>query len=89
MGIQQCADKRRQQIESSFLNKQEFIQTTSHVLWTVQLTRNISKDDEQHFLRITLQKSISKLHRQFCHTGKNNEGTRGKNDLILENYRKV
>ena len=40
-------------MESSFLNKQEIIQTISHVLWIMQLIRNISKDDEQHFLRIT------------------------------------
>jgi len=40
-------------MESSFSDEQGFIQTTDHVLWTVQLARNISKDDEQHFLGIT------------------------------------
>ena len=35
------------------LNKQRTIQTTGHILWTVQFTRNILKDDEQYFLRVT------------------------------------
>ena len=76
-------------MESRFLDKQEFIRTTSHVLWTVKLARNISKDNKQYFPRITPQRSIGKLHEQFCHTGQNDEGIRGKNDLILENHRKT
>ena len=33
-------------MEGHILNKQGTIQTTSDVLWAMQLTRNISKDDE-------------------------------------------
>jgi len=40
-------------MESSFPDKQETIQTADYVLWTMQLTRNISKDDEQYFLEVT------------------------------------
>ena len=40
-------------MESGVPHKQEVIQTTSNVFWTMQLARNISKDDEQHFPRIT------------------------------------
>jgi len=33
-------------MESSILNKQETIQAESNVLWTMQLLRNISTDNE-------------------------------------------
>jgi len=40
-------------MEGCILHKQETIQTTSHVLWTVQFTRDIPEDDEQYLLRVT------------------------------------
>ena len=40
-------------MKGSFPNKQRVIQTTSDVFWTMQLTSDISKDDEQYFLEIT------------------------------------
>jgi len=49
-------------MESSFSNKQRIIQTISNILWIMPLTRNISEDDKQHLLRITPQRSISKLY---------------------------
>ena len=40
-------------MESSFFDEQRIIQATSDVFWVMQLTRNILKDNEQYFLRIT------------------------------------
>ena len=47
-------------MESGLFNKQRTIQTIDHILWTVQLTRNVPKNDEQHIQRVA---DISKLHR--------------------------
>ncbi len=41
-------------MEGSFPDKQEIIQTASDVFQTMQLTRNILENDEQHFPRTTL-----------------------------------
>ena len=41
-------------MEDSFSDEQRIIQTTSDVFWTMQLARDIPKDDEQYFLEITL-----------------------------------
>ena len=41
-------------MEGRVPNQQGTIQTLSDVLWTMQFARNISKDDEQYFLGITL-----------------------------------
>ena len=49
-------------MEDCFLNQQEIIQTESHVFWIMQFTRNILKDDKQHFIRITIQRSTGKLY---------------------------
>ena len=40
-------------MKSSFLNKQRPIQTASHVLWIMQFTRDIPKNDKQHIQGIT------------------------------------
>ena len=40
-------------MESGFFDKQRTIQTESDVLWTVQLTRNISTDDDKYLPRTT------------------------------------
>ena len=39
-------------MKSGFPDKQVFIQTTGYVFWTVQITKNIPKD-EQHFPKVT------------------------------------
>ena len=82
-------DQGRRQIESHLLDKQRSIQTTSHVFWTMQLARNIPKNDEQYIQGITPQRGTSKLHGQFCHTSKDKERTRRKNNLILEDSRET
>jgi len=40
-------------MENSLFDKQRTIRTKSDVLWTIQLTRNISIDDDKYFLRTT------------------------------------
>jgi len=40
-------------MEISFSNQQKTIRTIGHVLWTMQFTKNISKDNEQYFLGVT------------------------------------
>ena len=40
-------------MESGLFDKQRTIQTESDVLWTVQLTRNISTDDDKYLPRTT------------------------------------
>ena len=67
-------------MEGSFPNKKEVIWTVSDVFWTMQLTRNIPKNDEQHFLEATSWKSVGKLHGQLHYTGQNYKGTRGMNN---------
>ena len=45
------SNKRKKQIESSVSNEQEIIWAKIDVFWTIQLTRNISIDDEQYIPR--------------------------------------
>ena len=40
-------------MKSHIPDKQRIIQTSDHVLWTMQFTRNIPKNGEQYLLRIT------------------------------------
>jgi len=40
-------------MESGFLDKQRIIQASSHILWIMQLTKDVLKDDEQYILRVT------------------------------------
>ena len=89
LGLQQCADKRRQQMKNSFPDEQEIIQATDYIFQTMQLTRNIPKDNKQHIQRIASQGSIGKLYEQFCHTSQNDEGIRREDNLIIENCRKT
>ena len=53
LGIQQHMNKRERQMEGCIPDQQRTIRTSSDVLRTMQFTGNISKDDEQHFLRTT------------------------------------
>ena len=54
LGIQQYSNKRRRWMKSSLLNKQKTIQTSSDVLWIVQLSRNISTNNEQYIPGTTI-----------------------------------
>ena len=76
-------------MESGFSHKQRAIQTISNIFQIVQLAQNISKDDKQHFLRITLWRNIGKLYGLLCYTSQNNEGTQRKDYLIFEDYREI
>ena len=38
-------------MEGHILDQQEIVQTSSNVLWIMQLARNVPKDDEQYFPR--------------------------------------
>ena len=76
-------------MESSFLDKQGIIQTTGHVFWTVQFTRNIPKDNEQHIPEAITQRNIGKLYVQFCNTGQDDERIRRKDNLIFEDCREA
>jgi len=62
-------------MEGCIPDKQRTIQTTSNVFQTIQLTRNISKDDKQYFSEITPWRGTSKLYRQLCYTSKDKERT--------------
>jgi len=76
-------------MEGCILNKQGTIQTTSHILWTVQFTGNIPEDNEQYLLRVTLQRSIGKLHRQFCDIYKDQGRTGRMDNQILKDSGKT
>ena len=55
----------------------------------MQFARDIPEDNEQHFLRVTLQRSTDKLYGQFCNTGQNHEGTGRKNGQVLKDSRET
>jgi len=89
MGIQQCLNQKRWQMESSFPYKQRIIQTTSDVFQIIQFAWNISKNDEQYLLRIVPWRSISKLHIWLCHTSQDNGRTQRKDYSILKDCRET
>ena len=76
-------------MESYIFNQQGTIWISSHVFQIIQLTRDIPKDDEQYFLRITSQRYIGKLHGQFCNTSKDNGRTGRKDNQVPEDSRKT
>jgi len=76
-------------MESRIPNQQGIIQATSHVFQVMQFARNIPKDDEQHFLRTTSQRSVGKLHGRFHNTGQDYERTGRKNGQILKDSREI
>ena len=76
-------------MEGSFSNKQRVIQATSDVFWTMQLTKDIPKNDEQYFLGITPQGSVGKLYGQFCDTSQDNGRTGRKDNQVFENCRET
>ena len=41
-------------MESSFLNEQGIIQTSSDILWIMQFTKNISMNNEQYIQKTTI-----------------------------------
>ena len=76
-------------MEDHVLNKQGTIQTVSHILWTVQFTRNVPEDDEQYLLRVTLQRNISKLYGQFCDIYKDQGRTGRMDNQVLKDSGKT
>ena len=76
-------------MEGSFPHEQRLIRTPSDVFWTIQFTRNIPKNDEQHFLRTTSRRSTGKLYGQFCYSSKNNGRIGRMNDSIPEDSQKT
>ena len=68
LGIQQCLDQRRRQMESCIPDQHRAIQTTSHVFWTMQFARNVSMNDKQYIPRTVPQRGIGKLYGQLCDT---------------------
>ena len=69
-------------MEGHIPNQQKTIQTSSDVLWTMQLAKNLSKNNEQYFLGITSWKHTGKLHGWFCDTSKDNGRTERMNNQI-------
>jgi hypothetical protein len=51
MGVQQCPDQRRRRMEGSLHHQSRVVRTKSNVLWTDQLSRNVSSHDERHLQR--------------------------------------
>ena len=76
-------------MESCLLNEQKLVWTTSHVLWIIQLDRDILKNDKQYIQGITPWGSASKLHGRLCYTSQNKERTRGKDNSIPEDSREI
>ena len=76
-------------MEGHIPNKQRTIQTSNDVLQTMQLTKNLSKNDEQHFLKITSSRYTGKLHRQLCNTSKDNGRTGRTNGQVPEDSKKT
>ena len=87
--IQQCMNQERRWIEDSIFNKQWAIWTKSDIFQVMQLTRNVPKDDEQHIQRTSTWRSVKKLHGWLCYICKNQEGTGGKNSMILKDSRET
>ena len=71
-------------MEGRVLNQQRIIRTASDVFQIMQLTRDISMDDEQHLLRTIAQRSTSQLYGQLCHPSKNNERAGRKDNQVLK-----
>ena len=82
-------NQERRWMEGHISNEQRAIRTTGHIFQTMQFTKNISKDDEWYFLRITLWRSTGELYGQFCYTSKDYGRIRGKDDQVLDNSREI
>jgi len=76
-------------MESSILNEQRTIWTQSDVFWIIQLTRNISKNDEQYILGAAIWRSTGKLHGWLYDTCQNKEKTGRKNNILSKDGRKI
>ena len=89
LGIQQRTNQRGRRMEGSFPDEQRTIRTPSDVLWIMQFTGNIPKNDEQHFPRTTSRRSVGQLHGRLCDSSKGNGRVGRKNDSIPEDSRKA
>jgi len=48
MGVQQCLDEGRRQVEGCILIKPRTLQTAGYVFWTVQQSGDVPDHDGQH-----------------------------------------
>ena len=76
-------------MKSGFPHKQRVIRTPSDIFWTMQFTRNIPKNDEQHCPRTTAQRSTGELYGRFCYSSKDNGRIGRTNDLIPKDSQKT
>ena len=76
-------------MEGRISHEQRTIRTLSDVLWTMQFTRDIPKNDEQYFPRITSRRSVGKLHGRLRDTGQNNGRIGRMNNPIFEDSRET
>ena len=89
LGIQQYMDKRRQWMKSSLFDKQRTIWTKSDVLWTIQLSRNISAHNDKYIPRTITWRNPSKLHGWLHNPSRNRERTRKTHHQISQNSRET
>jgi hypothetical protein len=64
VGIQQCPDQTRKQMESGISDKWRPVQTNGHVLWSYQLTGNIPNHDELDICTRNHRSMANDLHGQ-------------------------
>ena len=76
-------------MKSYVFNQQRVIQTTGHIFWVMQFTRDIPENDEQYLPRVTSRESTGKLYGQFCNIGKNHERTGRKNGQVFKDSRET
>ena len=76
-------------MESCIPNQQRIIRTTSHVFWAMQLTRNVSTNDEQYLPRTAPRENIGKLYGQLHDKSQDHRRTRRKDSLIFEDSRET
>jgi len=76
-------------MKGSIPNKQGTFCAKSNILWIMQLTRNISKDDEQYLSRITTWSSIHQLYGWLCDICQNKEEAGRKNNMLFKDDRKI
>ena len=77
------------QMEGRIPHEQRTIRTPSDVFRTIQFARNIPKNNEQYFLRITSQRGVGKLHGRLRHTSKDNGRIGRTNNPIFQDSGKT
>jgi hypothetical protein len=72
-------------MEGSLQDEHGIIRTNSYVLWTYELTSNISSNDGQHTLHIIRQRNSSGLHRRHPYIFDGRRITLKNNGTIIPN----